>query len=445
MGPPLLILLTIGSIYLTIRLGFFQFKYAGYILKETFGKIFKKEEKGKGTISAFQALCSAVACTVGAGNITGVPVAILYGGAGSIFWMWIIALLSMALKFSEVALAVKYREQNDEGEFVGGPTYYMTRGLNMRWLAVWFALGLMFEVASSTMVQANSVAASAFENFNINPKITGIVLAIIVGMVIIGGIKRIGKVTELLVPFMATIYVVFAILITILNIDKLPYVISLILSNAFRPRAVFGGVAGYTLAATIRWGLARGVYSNESGLGTASIAHASATTDHPVRQALWAVTEVFLDTIIICSATGFSVLMSGVLDNVDLGAIEPGSLTALAFTQVFGSIGGKIVTISLMLFVVSTIIVLAWYGEKQAEFLFGLRYSKIVRYVYIASIVIGSVGGAKVLWQFLDITLAAILIPNLIAVLLLNNEVVELKEEFFKSEDYYMKDISKTM
>jgi len=440
-GPPFLILLLFGAIFLTIRLGFFQFKYAGYIFKQTLGKIFVKQE-GKGTISAFQALTTAVACTVGAGNIVGVPAAIMFGGPGAIFWMWVIGLLGMGMKFTEVVLAQKYREKNEEGEYVGGPMYYITKGLHMKWLAIWFAIALMIEVIPSTMVQSNAVAGSALEAFNINPVITGIIVVLFVGAVVIGGIKRIGKVTEKLVPFMAILYVGAALVIVIMNFKGIPEVIGLIFGYAFRPMAPVGGFAGAAIAATIRWGFARGIYSNEAGLGTAPIAHAAAITDHPVRQGFWSIVEVFIDTIIICSMTAFCVLISGVW-KLPEAMNNPSGLTTVAFTNTLGNTGGVIVTISLLLFVVSTIIVLIWYGEKQAEFLFGLKGVKVMRYVYVASIFLGAVGVAQVFWQFLDITLAAMLIPNMTAILLLSGEVAKSKNEFFTSDNFYLKDIGR--
>ncbi len=440
-GPPLIILFVFGGVFFTVRLEFFQFKYFGYIIKSTIGKAFSKKERGKGTVSPFQALTAAVACTVGAGNIVGVPAAIMFGGPGAIFWMWIVSLFGMALKFSEVSLAVKYREKNEEGEYVGGPMYYITKGLKLKWLGVFFAIGLMLEVIPSTMVQANSVALSALETFNIDPKVTGIIVLLVVGAVVIGGIKRIGQFTEKFVPFMSLLYVGAALLIVILNINKVPQVLSLIFSNAFQPISAMGGFAGAGISATIRWGFARGVYSNEAGLGTAPIAHASAVTDHPVRQGLWSVLEVLLDTVVICSATAFAVLVSGVWTMP--GAMDNSSaLTTIAFSEKLGSIGGIIVTLSLILFVISTLVVLTWYGEKQAEFLFGLKVAKVMKYIYVFSIFVGAVGGAQLFWQFLDITLAMVAIPNMIAILLLNKEVVELKNEFFTSPQYYLKDVA---
>lgn len=440
-GPPLLILLFVGGVFLTVRLGFFQFKYAGYIFKQTFGRIFEKSQ-GDGTVTPFQALTAAIACTVGAGNIVGVPVAIMFGGPGAVFWMWVVALIGMSLKYSEVVLAIKYREKNEEGEFVGGPMYYMTKGMGVKFFGIIFAVGLMFEVLCSTMVQANSLAASVKTVFNINPIITGIITLIIVGAVVLGGIKRIGSFTEKFVPFMAFLYVGAALVIVAINYQQIPNIFSMIFGYAFKPMAAVGGFSGAAISATIRWGFARGLYSNEAGLGTAPIAHATAVTDHPVRQGLWGIAEMFVDTIVICTATALAVLSSGVWKAQDAMDNAAG-LTTEAFSVSFGRLGGGIVTISLLMFVISTVIVLIYYGEKQAEFLFGLKFSKIVKVIYVLSIPFGALGGAKFLWQFLDISLAIILIPNMITLLFLNKEIVNLTKEFFTSEEYYLKDIEK--
>jgi len=439
-GPPILIVLSIGSIYLSIRIGFFQFAKFGYILQQTFGKAFKKSE-GEGTLSAFQALTSAVACTVGAGNIVGVPVAIMMGGPGSVFWMWLIAILGMALKYGEVVLAVKYREKNAKGEYVGGPAYYINKGMNMKWLAGVFGIGLMIEVAISSMTQANALADSARASMNIPPIVTGLVVMVIAGIVIIGGVKRVGQFTEKLVPFMSLIYIGASLIIVILNISKVPEMLVLIFRSAFIPMAAVGGFSGSAIAMSIRWGVARGLYSNEAGLGTAPIAHASATTDHPTRQGLWGITEIFIDTILICSCTAFVVLSTGVW--MAEGASDVGGgLTTLAFTEMFGSFGGIFVTICLILFVLSTLIVLIWYGEKQAEFMFGYKASTVYRFVCVLLIPVGAVGVATYLWQFLDFSLALILFPNIFAVLYLSKDIVNCTKEFFGTPGkYYLKDI----
>ncbi|MGH1443125.1 MAG: alanine/glycine:cation symporter family protein [Exiguobacterium profundum] len=439
-GVPIISLLVLSGIFLTIKLGFFQFRYPIYIFKQTFGSIFKKP-KGEGDISPRQALTSALSSTVGAANIIGVPAAIMFGGPGAIFWMWVIAIIGMAIKFSESVLAVHYREKNDAGEFVGGPVYYISKGLRWKWLATWFAFALMIELIPSIMVQGNAVSSAVRETFNGNTLITGIVVAILVGIIVFGGLKRIAKVTEIVVPGMAIVYVGAGLVIVLMNISEIPNVLSLIFSYAFEPMAAFGGFAGAAVAETIRWGFARGLYSNEAGLGTAPIAHAAAQTDHPVRQGFWAVIGIVIDTLIICSTTAFVVLSSGVW-TADGAMDDPAALTTIAFREYFGYTGSLLVTISLIFFVLSTIIVIIFYGSRQAEYLFGLTAGKIMKAVYIVSIVIGAIGGAQMIWNFLDLMLAMILIPNMIAVLLLSGEVKRLTTEFFTSEKYYKKDIA---
>ena len=439
-GVPIISLLVLSGIFLTIKLGFFQFRYPIYIFKQTFGSIFKKP-KGEGDISPRQALTSALSSTVGAANIIGVPAAIMFGGPGAIFWMWVIAIIGMAIKFSESVLAVHYREKNDAGEFVGGPVYYISKGLRWKWLATWFAFALMIELIPSIMVQGNAISSAVRETFNGNTLITGIVVAILVGIIVFGGLKRIAKVTEIVVPGMALVYVGAGLVIVLMNFSEIPNVLSLIFSYAFEPMAAFGGFAGAAVAETIRWGFARGLYSNEAGLGTAPIAHAAAQTDHPVRQGFWAVIGIVIDTLIICSTTAFVVLSSGVW-TADGAMDDPAALTTIAFREYFGYTGSLLVTISLIFFVLSTIIVIIFYGSRQAEYLFGLTAGRIMKAVYIVSIVIGAIGGAQMIWNFLDLMLAMILIPNMIAVLLLSGEVKRLTTEFFTSEKYYKKDIA---
>lgn len=440
-GVPILTLLTLSGIFFSIRLKFFQIRHLEYILRATLGQLFHKNTcEGEGTLSAFQALTSAVACTVGAGNIVGVPVAIAMGGPGAVFWMWVIALLGMSLKYSEIVLTIKYRTRNESGEYVGGPAYYMRRGLNMPWLAGIFALSLMFEVAVSSMTQANSLAASAKASMSIDPLISGLLVMFLAGVVVIGGVKRLGKITERLVPFMATLYIAASVIVVGIHYDKILSMLTLIFKSAFVPMSVAGGLAGSSIALAIRWGMARGLYSNEAGLGTAPIAHATAVTDHPARQGLWGVIEVFIDTILICTCTAFVVLSSGVWERSDL-AMAGNTMATLAFMDVFGSWGGILVTICLMLFVFSTLIVLIWYGEKQAEYLFGKTAAIVYRWVCVLLIPLGAVGTATFLWQFLDLALALILFPNLIAILLLNREVVEIHRDFFESPgQYYLKE-----
>jgi AGCS family alanine or glycine:cation symporter len=439
-GLPMLLTLGVGGLFFSARLGFFQVRYFPYILKQTFGKMFAKV--GEGEVSPFAAATAAIASTVGASNIVGVPVAIMFGGPGAVFWMWVLALLGMGSKFVEIVLGFKYREKNEEGEYVGGPMYYMEKGLNMKWLGMFFALMLMLELIPSIMVQSNAVSSNALTAFGLSPWISGVITLVLVGAVVIGGITRIAKVTEKLVPFMAMAYFLGAIVIVIANIGEVPRVFGLIFGYAFRPMSAVGGFAGSTLAATVRWGVARGSYSNEAGMGTAPMAHSSATNDHPVRQGFWGIFEIIVDTLIICSTTAFVVLSTNVWQGEGAMANAEG-LPAAAFNDFYGPVGGMIVAISILLFVTSTIIVVTFYGEKQAEFLFGLKFSKIWRFVYLAAIVVGAVGGGQLLWSFLDLMLALIIFPNMLALFLLHGEVKELVQEFFSSEKYYLKDIGK--
>lgn len=428
-GTPMLVILVGGGIWLTIRLNFFTIRYLPFIVKETFGKIFAKPE-GEGTITPFQAACSALASTIGGSNIIGVPVAIAFGGPGAVFWMWVTAIIGSATKFSEVTLGIQYREKNEEGDYVGGPMYYLRKGLGLRFLGAVYAFFLMIELIPSIATQTVNVAQTA-NSIGIPSAVTGLVVTIVVGLVVIGGIKRIGQVTERLVPFMALLYFLAALTIIFIHITKLPGVIAMIFEHAFTPMAATGGFAGSALAATVRWGVARGCYSNEAGMGTASIAHAAAVTDHPARQALWGVFEVIVDTVIVCTTTAFVVLVTGVWTEVP--ADQAASMPAKAFQQFFGpTLGGGALTICLLLFVISTIIVVIYYGEKQAEYLFGTKFSKFMRLVYLAAIMAGAMMDLELLYQFLDIFLATIVIPNVIGLVLMSGQVKKIKDEFLR-------------
>ena len=429
-GTPMMVILVGGGLWLTIRLDFFPITYLPFIVRETFGKIFAKPQ-GKGTISPFQAACSALASTIGGSNIIGVPVAIAFGGPGAVFWMWVTAVIGFATKFSEIALGIKYREKNEEGNFVGGPMYYLRKGLGAPFLGGIYAFFLMIELIPSISTQTVNVVQTA-ASIGIPQMATGIVVTIVVGLVVIGGIKRIGRVTERLVPFMALLYFLASLVIIFLNISKLPGVVAMIFEYAFTPTAAVGGFAGSSLAATLRWGVARGCYSNEAGMGTASIAHAAAVTDHPARQAMWGIFEVIVDTIIVCTTTAFVVLVTDVWQTVP--AAEAGSMPARAFQQLLGDgLGGGAVTICLLLFVISTIIVVIYYGEKQAEYLFGTKFSKFMRIVYLMAILAGSVMKLEFLYQFLDIFLATIVIPNVIGLILMSGQVKKMKNEFLEN------------
>lgn len=434
-GFPIVLLLFFASIFLTIYLKGVQFRHFFYILKQTFGSV-NKEPKGEGTITPRQALTSALSSTVGAANIIGVPVAITLGGPGAIFWMIFIAFFGMALKFSEVTLGIHYREKNAVGEFVGGPTYYMKKGIKNKklgaFLATFFAIAIVIEIIPSTMVQGNSLASTVYDTFNVDTWITGLIVAILAALVVFGGVKRIATVTEIIVPIMVGFYLLFGFIIIFMNITVVPEVIMLVIEKAFKPDAAIGGGVAAALAQSIRWGFARGIYSNEAGMGTSSIAHAAAKTDHPVRQAFWGVTEIIIDTLIICSTTAFVVLVSGVYKAED-AAENAGALTSRAFGDAYGTMGNILVSTSLIFFVISTIIVIIFYGSRMAEFLFGLWAGKVMKAVYVVAILLGALSLGTDVWNFLDLTLAFVLIPNIIAVVLLAPKVKELTVDFFNN------------
>lgn len=429
-GLPMMLFLLGGGIFLTFRLGFFQFRYFPHIIKNTFGKMFSKPDTAEGTLTPFQAATSALASTVGAANIVGVPVAIAFGGPGAIFWMWLVSLIGMASKYAEVVLGVKYREKNEEGEWVGGPMYYIKKGLGWKPVAALFAFALMLEIVASTMVQSNSLSTTVQGAFNIPPAITGLFVMIIIGLIVYGGIKRIGQVTEKLIPFMVIIYLIGSLLIIFANASTIPAVFALIFKHAFTPISAAGGFAGAGIAAAIRWGLARGTYSNEAGMGTAPIAHAAAKTDHPAKQGFWGVFEVVVDTLIICTITAIVVLSTGTWKEIE--ADQASTMVSEAWGKVFGAeFGGMFLSVALFFFVLSTVVIIIYYGEKQAEFLFGTFFSKIMRFVYVIAIFIGAVGGLQVVWEFLDLLLALVIVPNVLALIFLSKDVKEVTDDYF--------------
>lgn len=429
---PILIILVGGGITMSITLRFFQITKLPFILKETFGKIFKKGE-GDGTITPFQAATSALASTIGAANIVGVPLAIATGGPGAIFWMWIIAIFGCALKYSEIILGIKYRVKNENGEYVGGPMYYLKNGAKMPILGSLFAFFLMVEIAPSIATQSASIVQTA-ETINIPPVISGIAVVFIVGLVVYGGIKRISKVTEKLVPFMAIAYFLIALIVVLFSFENIPATFSLIFKGAFNPTAAAGGFAGSVVSATIRTGAARGAYSNEAGMGTSTIAHSAAVTDYPARQALWGVFEVIVDTLCICTITALLVLTTGTWSGV--GADKAAAMPSMAIQSVLGTkFGGGFLTICMLMFVLSTLIVIIFYGEKQAEYLFGLKTSKLVRIVYLCFIMIGALCKLGNIVVLLDSALACVIATNMIGVIKLRKEVKEESDKFFESQN----------
>ncbi len=429
-GPPILILIVGSGLFLSIMTKFFSITKLGYILKNTFLKMFSKEQKGEGEVTAFQAVATALAATVGTGNIAGVATAIASGGPGAVFWMWLAAVFGMTTKFSEVVLAVKFREKTEDGRYVGGPMYFIKNGLGWGWMATLFAIfGTLASFGIGNMVQSNSVALAMQGSFKVPPLATGIILAVITALVIVGGIKRIGAFTEKLVPFMAAIYIVGGLVIIFRNASEIPAAFATIFADAFTGRAAVGGFAGATMSNAIRYGVARGVFTNEAGLGSAPIAHAAATTDHPVRQGLWGVFEVFVDTIIICSITALAIVTTGAWESGQSGAV----LTTLAFDTALKG-GGYIVSVGLVLFAYSTIIGWEYYGERCLEYLAGTKPILAYRMIWIVFIVVGAVGGLEFMWSLADTLNGMMAIPNLIGVLFLSGTVFKLTKEFFAQE-----------
>ncbi len=440
-GWPCLILLVGTGVYYTIRCGGVQFKWFGYIMKNTIGKIFEKKEAGEGAVTPFQAVCTALAATVGTGNIAGVTGAIALGGPGAVFWMWISALFGMCTKFAEVTLAIHFRERNDKGDWVGGPMYYISKGLgkNWKWLGSLFALfGMLAAFGIGNMTQINSIVTSisgtinSFTPINVNTAnlIIGIIVAIFCAIVLIGGLKRIGQVTEKLVPFMAVIYILSALIIFFAHIGNIGNVLRSIFVGAFTPSAVVGGAAGITISAAVKRGVGRGVFSNEAGLGSAPIAHAAADTDSAVRQGCFGVFEVFADTIVICTLTAFAVLMSGT--PINFGQAAGADLTIAAFGTTFGRVGGIIISVGLTLFATSTILSWCLYGTRCAEFLF--KTTKIIKpyqVIFCLIIVLGAVTELSLVWDIADTLNGLMALPNLVGLLALSPIVIKLTREYF--------------
>lgn len=440
-GIPLIVLVIGSGIILTFVTGFIVYRRFGFIMQNTFAKMFDKTAAEEGGITPFQAVATALAATVGTGNVVGVATAITMGGPGAVFWMWLAAILGMTTKFAEVTLAVAYRERNDKGEFSGGPMYYIKNGLGANWLGKIFALfGALAAFGIGCMVQSNSVATAVETQFNVPTWVTGVALAVLAGIVLIGGIKRIGQVTEKIVPFMAGVYILGALVILAMNASAIPGAFVSIFRDAFTGTAAVGGFAGAAVGGAIRYGVARGVFTNEAGLGSAPIAHAAATTDHPVRQGIWGSFEVFVDTILVCSMTALVLISSGLWTDASLAGAN---LTIAAFDQSL-PYGSMIVTLALILFPFTTIIGWCYYGEKCAEYL--VNSSKIItpyRLLFIGLVYVGAIGGLEIVWVLADVLNALMAVPNLIAVIALSGVVAKLSKQFFadperifKPEDY---------
>ena len=444
-GVPAMICIVGVGLLLSIRTGFLQIRKFPYAMKVTIGRMLKKREASDGALTPFQAVCTALAATVGTGNIAGVAGAIAIGGPGAVFWMWISALLGMCTKFSEVALAVHFREKNAEGDLVGGPMYYIKNGLKKQWhwLAYLFAaFGVLTVFGTGNATQVNTITTaidSALYNYGVISEqnvstlnlVIGIILAVLIGLILLGGIKRIGQVAEKLVPFMAVIYIILAIGVVILNYRNIPTVFASIFKGAFSPASVTGGAVG-SFFMSMKKGVSRGIFSNEAGLGTGSIAHACADTRKPVKQGFFGIFEVFVDTIVICTLTALVILCSGV--PVGYGDAAGAELTILGFTSTYGSWVSIFTAIAMCCFAFSTIIGWGLYGTRCVEFLLGTRANRPFMILYALVAIVGATMELGLMWNIAETFNGLMVIPNLIAVFLLSGVVVRLVKEYFDRE-----------
>ena len=447
-GLPMLILLVGTGILMTILTRVFQISHFKHWVKNTVGGIFKDKHvtahtgKDDMQISQFQSLCTALAATIGTGNIAGVAAAILSGGPGAIFWMWIVAFFGMMTNFSENVLGIFYRRRNERNEWCGGAMYYLKYGLGEKKGCAWFgaALAVMFSlfcvIASfgiGNMSQINSIAANMNSAFGVPSLATGIILMILAGLVIVGGLKRIASVTERLVPFMAVIYVVGALVIVILNADKIGSVFVSIIKGAFGMKAVGGGIVGSGVAYAIQWGMKRGVFSNEAGLGSSVMVHSSSNVREPVVQGMWGIFEVFADTIIVCTLTAFAVLSSGIVD-LNTGEVLSDqvstALVAEAFSTVYGKAGAAFIAIAILFFAFSTVLGWSQYGSKGFEYLFGTKSTTIFKVVFVAFILVGATMDLTLAWDLSDTFNGLMAIPNLIGVLALSGTVMKITQNY---------------
>jgi AGCS family alanine or glycine:cation symporter len=428
-GPVMIIAILSTGFYLTWRSNVLQVRRFPLVLQETILSILRSNTGVKGEISPFQALTTALAATIGTGNIAGVATAITLGGPGAIFWMWVSAFFGMMTKYAEVVLAVHFRQTRKDASVVGGPMYFLEHGLNQKMLAVLFAIfGSLAAFGIGNMVQANSVADAVRQAFNIPPLLTGLVLAVATGAVILGGIRRVAAITAKLVPLMAGFYMIGALIIIFTSLGQVPAAFATIIGNAFTGRAAIGGFAGAGVLQAVRFGVARGIFTNEAGLGSASIAHAAARTDHPARQGLWGIFEVFFDTHVVCTLTALAIMVTGVWSE----GLEGAALTTAAFNVGLPGPGGYIVAIGLVFFSFSTLVAWSFYGEKCFEYLAGTRSALLYRLVWIPLIPIGAVGGLRTVWALADTLNGLMAIPNLIGLWGLSGIVIKLTREFFK-------------
>ena len=444
-GVPAMICIIGVGLYLSIRMRFIQLRKLSLALRETIGKVFHKKEAAKGSLTPFQAVCTALAATVGTGNIAGVAGAIAIGGPGAVFWMWISALLGMCTKFSEVILAVHFRERNEQGDLVGGPMHFIKNGLGKKWqwLAVLFSVFGIFTVfGTGNATQVNTITTainSALLNYNIIPEtavktsnlLIGSIIMILVGCVLLGGIKRIGSVTERLVPFMAVLYIILAAGVVLCNIKAVPEVLFSIVYGAFNPSAITGGIVG-SFFMSMKKGVSRGIFSNEAGLGTGSIAHACADTSEPVKQGFFGIFEVFADTIIICTLTALTILCSGV--PICYGEAAGAELTISGFTATYGNWISVFTAVAMCCFAFSTILGWGLYGARCVEFLFSARAIKPFMILYSMVAIIGATQDLGLIWSISDTCNGLMAIPNLIAVFLLSGTVMKLVKEYMDKQ-----------
>ena len=438
----------LGGFYLTIRNGGIQFTRFGHAMKNTVGKIFHKQEAGEGAVTPFQAVTTALSATVGTGNIVGTSQAIALGGYGAVFWLWLAALVGMITKYSEIVLAIKYRERDSKGDWVGGPMYYISKGLgkNWKWLGVLFAVfAALASFGIGNMSQVNSItgsvinAVSAFTPVSSGVELAlkwvlGVFMAILVAVILIGGIKRIGSVTEKLIPFMSAFYILFTLVVVLAHIGNIGDAFVKIFSTAFTPQAVFGASTGIVLRQTIIWGLRRSAFSNEAGLGSAAIAHAAAETKSPVHQGLYGIFEVFIDTIVICTLTAMALITSG----IDLGfGTKPGSeLITAALATVFGQkFAALFVALALMMFAFSTVLGWSLYGTRCVQYLFGDKGVKVFQALFVIVVVVGCVAPLSVVWDMADTFNGLMAIPNFIALFALSGVVAAETKKYFSNKE----------
>lgn len=427
-GPPLLLLLVGTGVYLTLRLGVFQIGK----LPTAFRLIFSSDQSGQGDVSSFAALCTALAATVGTGNIVGVATAITTGGPGALFWMWVAAFFGMATKYAEGFLAIKYRTKDANGQAAGGPMHYITLGMGKKWkpLAVFFAISgvLVALLGIGTFSQVNSITASLETSFGLAPQLVSIVTAISIAFFIFGGIEKISDVSTKVVPFMAILYILASITVLAVHWDQLLPTLALVFKSAFTPAAAVGGFVGATVKEAVQRGIARGVFSNESGLGSAPIAAAAAKSDNPVEQGLISMTGTFIDTLIICSLTGLSILVTG---QWSVEGLAGAPLTQAAFATVFGNTGSIALTISLVLFAFTTILGWSYYGERCIEFLFGTKSILPYRLLFVAMVALGGFLKLDLIWTIADIVNGLMALPNLIALLALSPVIIKETRQYF--------------